>query len=192
MVYICLETLRITHATIINQSSTMDISSVRSECCFLSDTLNTEKTKRGRPLRYGNRINLSRLQFDNTKIDNKNTFDRRQSGTNKDVCRGCATGCHSYTPKENKPYRYFCMFTSDLACPVIDIVRHYKNRWQIETTFRDVKQHFGFDAYQFKQRDTLNRFVQLSFVAACLTQLLTLVTLNLGGKNGKRNYSVNW
>ena len=41
-----------------------------------------------------------------------------------------------------------------------------------ETTFRDVKQNFGFDTYQLRKRKSLNRFAQLSFVAACLTQLI--------------------
>ena len=43
---------------------------------------------------------------------------------------------------------------------------------EIETAFRDAKQHFGFDTYQVKSRKSINRFVQLSFVAASLRQLL--------------------
>ena len=37
------------------------------------------------------------------------------------------------------------------------MIQHYRNRWHIETAFRDV-QNFGFDTYQL-------RFAQLSFVA---------------------------
>ncbi|RKU15743.1 hypothetical protein C6501_06150, partial [Candidatus Poribacteria bacterium] len=51
-------------------------------------------------------------------------------------------------------------------------IAHYRNRWQIETAFRDAKQNFGFDKYQVKSRKSINRFVQLSFVAASLTKLI--------------------
>ena len=40
------------------------------------------------------------------------------------------------------------------------------------TAFRDVKPHFGFDAYRVKSRKSINRLVELSFVAASLPKLL--------------------
>jgi transposase len=75
-------------------------------------------------------------------------------------------------PKRSKPYRYFCVFTTDLTLEIPKIVEYYRQRWQIETAFRDAKQHFGFDAYRVKSRKSINRFVQLSFVAASLTKLI--------------------
>ena len=75
-------------------------------------------------------------------------------------------------PKVSKPYRYFCVFTTDLTLEIPKIVEYYRQRWQIETAFRDAKQHFGFDAYRLKSRKSINRFVQLSFVAASLTKLV--------------------
>lgn len=144
----------------------------KSNAVFYQIPPTPKQRKRGRPLRYGNRINLSRLQFDTIKIDN-NTLSIAHKVVRTKMCAVDVRLVVGRTrPKKTKPYRYFCLFTSDLACPVIDLIRHYQSRWQIETTFRDVKQHFGFDTYQLKQRDTLNRFVQLSFIAACLTQLL--------------------
>jgi len=77
--------------------------------------------------------------------------------------------------KEFSIYQFLIIkltFTSNLQLPVADVIRHYKNRWQIETAFRDVKQNFGFDTYQIRKRPSLNRFAQLSFVAASLTQLI--------------------
>ena len=52
------------------------------------------------------------------------------------------------------------------------IVRYYRQRWLIETAFRDTKQHFGFDKYRVKSRKSINRLVQLSFLATCITQLI--------------------
>ena len=42
----------------------------------------------------------------------------------------------------------------------------------IETAFRDVKQNFGFDTYRVKSKKSINRWIQLSFVASCLTLLV--------------------
>ena len=75
-------------------------------------------------------------------------------------------------PKVSKPYRYFCVFTTDLTLEIPKIIEYYQQRWQIETAFRDAKEHFGFDAYRSKSRKSINRFVELSFVAASLTKLL--------------------
>ena len=75
--------------------------------------------------------------------------------------------------KASKPYRYFCVFTTDLTLEISQIIEYYrKPRWQIETAFRDAKAHFGFDAYRLKSRKSINRFVQLSFVAVSLTKLI--------------------
>ncbi|MYA57741.1 transposase, partial [Candidatus Poribacteria bacterium] len=49
---------------------------------------------------------------------------------------------------------------------------YYQQRWLIETAFRDAKQHFGFSGYHVKSRKSINRFVQLSFIAASLTKLI--------------------
>ena len=75
-------------------------------------------------------------------------------------------------PKASKPYRYFCVFTTDLTLEIPQIATYYRKRWLIETAFRDVKQHFGFDTYRLKSRKSINRFVQLSFLAASLTKLI--------------------
>ena len=75
-------------------------------------------------------------------------------------------------PKVSKPYRYFCVWTTDVTLEIPQIVMYYRQRWQIETAFRDAKQHFGFDAYRVKSPKSINRFVQLSFVAASLTKLI--------------------
>ena len=40
--------------------------------------------------------------------------------------------------------------------------------------------NFGFDKYQVKSRQSINRWVQLSFVASCLTQLVFNTALAMG------------
>ena len=144
------------------------------KCCVLSDPqpLKPPKhPKQGRPLRYGNRVCLPRLQFTEIVV-NDNTLSVANKVVRTKMCPVDVRLVVIRTrPKKSKPYRYFCLFTSDLQRPVAEGIRHYKNRWQIETAFRDIKQNFGFDTYQLRNRKSLNRFVQLSFLAATLTQL---------------------
>ena len=128
--------------------------------------------KKGRPRRYGSRLSLRHLKYRDVVIDAE-TF----SITDKVVrARMCPVDVRLVVirkrPKNpSQPYRYFSVFTSDLQLPVAEVIRHYRNRWQIETAFRDLKENFGFDSYQLRTPKSLNRFVQLSFLAATLTQL---------------------
>ncbi len=73
-------------------------------------------------------------------------------------------------PKKSKPYRYFVVFTTDLQLSVESILVYYRLRWGISSAFRDAKQNLGFDEYQVKSEKSINRFVQLSFVATRLIQ----------------------
>ena len=127
---------------------------------------------RGRPRKYGDRLDIRRLRYNDIDIDAKS-----YSITSKVVrTRMCDADVRLVVIrnrlKPSKPYRYFCVFTTDLTLEIPQIVEYYRQRWQIETAFRDTKQHFGFDAYRLKSRKSINRFVQLSFVAASLTKLI--------------------
>ena len=128
-----------------------------------------KRPKPGRPKTYGRRIHLRYKAID---IDNK-----RCSVASKVVrTKMCPTQVRLVVmrtrPKKSKPFRYFCVYTTDLTLDLCQIVRYYRQRWFIETAFRDAKQHFGFDKYRVKSRKSINRLVQLSFVASCITQLL--------------------
>ena len=127
----------------------------------------------GRPRKYGDRLDIRRLRYNLIDIGGKS-----YSITSKIVrTKMCEVSDVRLVvirtrPKASKPYRYFCVFTTDLTLEIQKIVEYYRQRWQIETAFRDAKQHFGFDAYRTKSRKSINRFVQLSFVAASLTKLI--------------------
>ena len=123
----------------------------------------------GRPKRYGGRVHLPYLQYRDIIVKNK-TLSVADKIVRTKMCPVDVRLVVIRTrPKKSKPYRYFCLFTSDLERPVDELIQHYRNRWQIETTFRDVKQNFGFDTYQLRKRKSLNRFAQLSFVAATVS-----------------------
>ena len=121
----------------------------------------------GRPRKYGDRLDIRRLRYNETDVNGS-----RYSVASKIVrTRMCEVSDVRLVVirsrrKVSKPYRYFCVFTTDLTLEIPKIVEYYQRRWQIEmVSFRDTKHHFGFDAYRVKSRKSINRWVQLSFVA---------------------------
>ena len=131
-----------------------------------------KQPKRGRPKKYGDRLNIRRLRYKGVSILEK-TYQVASAVVRTKMCPTDVRLVVIRTrPKRSHPYRYFCVFTTDLTLEVPQIVEYYRQRWQIETAFRDVKQHFGFDAYRVKSRKSINRFAQLSFVGASLTKLI--------------------
>ena len=126
----------------------------------------------GRPKKYGDRLNIPRLRYKEVCV-----LDRTYQVASEDVLtKMCPIPVRLVVirrrPKPSKPYRYFLVFTTDLTLEIPQIVEYYQHRWQIETAFRDLKQQFGFSGYQVKSRKSINRFVQLSFIAASLTKLI--------------------
>ena len=104
--------------------------------------------KKGRPRRYGSRVSLPHLKYTDRSVDGETL-----SVTDKVVrTKMCSVDIRIVVirkrPKASQPYRYFCVWTSDRRLSVEEVIRHY--RWQIETAFRDVKEHFGFDTYQLR------------------------------------------
>ena len=144
----------------------------KSNAVFYRLPKHPKRPKRGRPRKYGDRLDIRRLRYNEMDIAGKS-----YSVASKVVrTRMCDVDVRLVVirsrPKVSKPYQYFCVFTTDMALDIPKIIEYYQHRWQIETAFRDAKQHFGFDAYRLKSRKSINRFVQLSFVAASLTKLI--------------------
>ena len=132
-----------------------------------------KRRQRGRPRKYGDRLDIRRLRYNRVDI-----YAKSYSIASKVVrTKMCPVDVRLVVirsrPKRSKPYRYFCVFTTDMTLEIPQILEYYRHRWKpIETAFRDAKQHFGFNAYQVRSRKSINRFVQLSFIAASLTKLI--------------------
>ena len=129
--------------------------------------------KRGRPKKYGDRLNIRRLRYKTMPIGERDA----QIASHLVRTKMCPVAVRLVVirtrPKRSKPYRYFLVFTTDLTLETPQIVEYYQHRWKpIETAFRDLKQEFGFSGYRVKSRKSINRFVQLSFIAASLTKLI--------------------
>ena len=144
----------------------------KSNTVFYRLPKHPKRRKPGRPRKYGARLDIRRLRYEVLPIAGK-----EQSIASKVVrTKMCDADIRLVVirsrRKASHPYRYFCVFTTDLTLELPEIVKYYRQRWQIETAFRDVKQHFRFDAYRLKTRKSINRFVALSFLAASLTKLI--------------------
>ena len=144
----------------------------KSNAVFYRLPKQPKRPQRGRPRKYGDRLDIRRLRYDTVDIDAKSYSIASKVVRTKMCDAEVRIVVIRNRPKASKPYRYFCVFTTDLTLEIPKIVEYYRQRWQIETAFRDAKQHFGFDAYRLKSRKSINRFVQLSFVAASLTKLI--------------------
>ena len=128
--------------------------------------------KRGRPRTYGDRLDIRRLRYKEVDINGSPSSITSKVVRTKMCDAAVQLVVIRTRPKRSQPYRYFCVFTTDLTLEIPKILEYYRQRWQIETAFRDAKQHFGFDAYRLKSRKSINRCVQLSFTAAALTKLI--------------------
>ena len=144
----------------------------KSNAVFYRLPKHPKRPQRGRPRKYGDRLDIRRLRYNTIDIANKSYSITSKIVRTKMCDADVRLVVIRSRPKASKPYRYFCVFTTDLTLEIPKIVEYYRQRWQIETAFRDAKQHFGFDAYRLKSRKSINRFVQLSFVAASLTKLI--------------------
>ena len=143
----------------------------KSNAVFFDIPKRPKHRKRGRPRWYGHRVSIHHLKYRDLIVDGETLSVAEKVVRTKMCAVDVRIVVIRKRPKASQPYRYFCLFTSDLQLCVETVIRHYRNRWQIETAFRDVKENFGFDSYQLRNPKSLNRFVQLSFLAATLTQL---------------------
>lgn len=66
------------------------------------------------------------------------------------------------------------VMSMDLSLTPREIATLYADRFAIEMTFRELKQHFGLGHYQVRLPEAMLRHVHLSGVACALTQLLAL------------------
>ncbi|HGJ65393.1 TPA: hypothetical protein ENS27_08395 [bacterium] len=129
-----------------------------------------KQTKRGRPRKYGKRLDISAMCFG--QIDFLGQIAEIASAiVYSKMCPQQVRLVVRRTFSKTNTYKYFMVYTTDLDLSVEKIIFYYRLRWEQETAFRDSKQSFGFDDYQVKSETSINRFVQLSFVSMSIMQL---------------------
>lgn len=140
---------------------------------------------RGRRRKYGQRVSISDLHFRNVHLLGQNAaLDVAEIAdvvvwtkmcpqlVRLVVRRTIESKAEKVKADGTKLYKYFMAYTTDMSLPVETIIRYYGLRWELETAFRDTKENFGFDDYQVRSDKSIGRFVQLSFVATSIMQLM--------------------
>jgi hypothetical protein len=132
---------------------------------------------RGRPPKYGERISLAGYAAQDAHFGQ--TIRLYQSRTPARIAS--LVGLHRAS---GLPMRFVILrcagkpdaviMSTDLSLTPREIAGLYADRFQIEMTFRELKQHFGLGHYQVRIPRAMLRHVHLSGLACALTQLLTL------------------
>lgn len=133
-----------------------------------------EQPKRGRKRKYGKRVYVPKMHFQNMTVNGEVVSVAHAIVYTKMCPQKVRLVVKRTRPKESKAYayRYFMVYTTDMELPIETVLHYYRLRWEQETAFRDTKQNFGFDEYQVHSHTSISRFVQLSFIAASIVQLL--------------------
>lgn len=59
---------------------------------------------------------------------------------------------------------HYCMST-DLDLTMKEILQIYENRWSVEIAHKEANQKFGFKEYQMRDKEAIERFMQISFLS---------------------------
>ena len=132
---------------------------------------------RGRPRKYGERISLAEYAADATHF--AQTIALYQNRMPAQIAS--LVGLHRASGLPTRFVILRCaakpdtvIMSTDLTLTPREIAVLYADRFAIEMTFRELKQHFGLGDYQVRLPEAMLRHVHLSGVACALTQLLTL------------------
>ena len=74
----------------------------------------------------------------------------------------------------NEKREYVFLVTDHLALPMVEVIRRYDVRWDIECYFRDAKQHLGLGDYQMRSLHGIVRHLYTVMVACILLVQLKL------------------
>jgi hypothetical protein len=139
--------------------------------------LYVEQTGRGRPRVWGAPLSLTEFAADERNF--KQTIALYHNRTPVQVAS--LVGRHR---QSGLPMRFVILRTAgkpdavvmstDLSLTPREVAGLYADRFAIEMTFRELKQHFGLGDYQVRVPEAILRHVHLSGMACALTQLLTL------------------
>ena len=94
-----------------------------------------KRPKRGRPRKYGDRLNIRRFRYKEMSVMEQ-TYQVASAVVRTKMCPVVVRLVVIRSrPKRSHPYRYFCVFPTDMTLEMPKIVEDYRHRWQIETAF---------------------------------------------------------
>ncbi len=127
--------------------------------------------KKGRPKKYDGKVNLKDIDKNYFKLVSKNDQSIIYSATvySKALKRNINLVYEQLIGKNNKAYLLF--FSTDLKLDALEILRYYKNRFQIEFLYRDGKQHTGLNDCQARSENKLHFQFNASLTAINLAKV---------------------
>jgi SRSO17 transposase len=79
-----------------------------------------------------------------------------------------------FVVSRNEEGKYIFLVTDHLRLPMVEVVRRYDVRWDIECYFRDAKQHLGLGEYQMRSLQGIVRHLYTVMIACILLVQLKL------------------
>ena len=127
--------------------------------------------KKGRPKKYNGKITLKDIDKNYFKLvlDNDQTSVYTAIVYSKGLKRNIKLVYEQPKGESNKSYLLF--FSTDLALDALEILRYYKNRFQIEFLYRDGKQHTGLNDCQARSENKLYFHFNASLTAINLAKV---------------------
>ena len=136
------------------------------------------QAKRGRPKKYGEKIPLI------TTLDDPNLLKvsilavyGQEQAVQMASCFALLKG-HAKLTKilliKGLRKSHFLLFTTDLSLTNEQMLEYYAARFQIEITFRELKQDLGAFRYRLKSKASFGRYLHIAFVAYALIKYLAI------------------
>ena len=137
-----------------------------------------DKTYRGRPKRYGEKVQLATFLDNSERLKPTEVF---VYGKNHKLEYACFEGLlkgHTRPVKvilvKGLRKANFLLFTNDLKLTPEQMIAYYGARFQIELGFRELKQELGAFNYRLRSETSVLRYVHLAFVAYALLKFLSV------------------
>jgi len=150
---------------------------------------------RGRPRKWGERLSLAAYAADEKHFTHRVYLyqERMEVKVACLIARHRVSGLVMQFVITRRPGKDdLVIMSSDLGLTPREIAQLYADRFCIELTFRELKQHFGLGHYQVRIPRAIESHVQLSAVACCLTQLLAIAPGDGGDIGLKRWRPMPW
>lgn len=156
------------------------ISRLRSDAALYRKAQKPRKRSRGRPRKYGVKISLRRLSYNDRKFDTMNLLLYGKEQTIKvrtllaywkpagEIIKVFIV---KFTRNSKETISYF--FSTDVTISAEKAVKLIAARWSIETAFKDLKEHFGLNDWQVRKEKPVTRSVTISCIAHSLLTLWT-------------------
>ena len=102
----------------------------RSTAVFYRLPKHLKRPKRGRPKKYGDRLNIRCLRYQKMSILEK-TYHVASEVVRTKMCPVAVhlVVIRTRSKPSRSPYRYFYVFTTDVTLEVPKIVEYYRQRW---------------------------------------------------------------